>query len=83
MLNLSDDNKIFREYTTIIELYNALKFISILFFIQKILRFNFDVAFLKSVSILIIHHTELFLCLMYNFRFIFLQDIDCWLESPQ
>ena len=34
-----------------IELYNALKFITMLFFIQKILRFNLDVAFLKSVSI--------------------------------
>ena len=34
-----------------IELYNALKFITLLFFIQKILRFNLAVALLKSVSI--------------------------------
>ena len=35
-----------------LELYNALKFITILFLIQKILTFNLGVAFLKSVSIL-------------------------------
>ena len=35
-----------------IERYNALKFITMLFFIQKILTFNLGVAFLKSVSIL-------------------------------
>ena len=34
-----------------IELYNALKFITMLLFIQKISRFNLGVAFLKSVSI--------------------------------
>ena len=34
-----------------IELYNALKFITIISFIQKILTFNLGVAFLKSVSI--------------------------------
>ena len=34
-----------------IELYNALKFIALLFCIQKILTFNLGVAFLKSVSI--------------------------------
>ena len=34
-----------------IELYNVLKFITMLFFIQKIFRFNLGVAFLKSVSI--------------------------------
>ena len=34
-----------------IELYNALKFITMLFFIQKILTFNLGVAFLKLVSI--------------------------------
>ena len=34
-----------------IELYNALKFITILFFIQKVLTLNLGVAFLKSVSI--------------------------------
>ena len=51
MLNLPDDTKICRGYTTMIELYNALKFLSILFFIQRILTFNLGVAFLKSVSI--------------------------------
>ena len=35
-----------------IELYDALKFIIMLFFIQKILTFNLGVAFLKSVRIL-------------------------------
>ena len=34
-----------------IELYNALKIITLLYFIQKILTFNLGVAFLKSVSI--------------------------------
>ena len=34
-----------------IELYNALKCITKLFFIQKILTSNLGVAFLKSVSI--------------------------------
>ena len=33
------------------ELYNALKFITMLFFIQQILTSNLGVAFLKSVSI--------------------------------
>ena len=51
MLILSDDNEIFRGYTTMIELYNALKLITLLLFIQKILTFNLGVAFLKSVSI--------------------------------
>ena len=51
-LDLFDDNEVFRGYTTMIELYNALIFITILIFIQKILRFNLGVAFLKSVSIL-------------------------------
>ena len=50
-LNLSDDNETFRGYATMIELNNALKFITMLFFIQKILLFNLGVAFLKSVSI--------------------------------
>ena len=54
MLNLSDDNEIFRGYTTIIELYNALNFKTMLFFIQKILTFNLSVAFLKSVSIVVL-----------------------------
>ena len=53
MLTLSDDNEIFRGYTTTIELYNALRLINMLFFIQNILTFNLGVAFLKSVSILI------------------------------
>ena len=43
--NLFDYNAIFRGYTTIIELFNALKFITMLFYIQKILRFNIGVAF--------------------------------------
>ena len=34
-----------------IELYNALKLITMLFSIQKILTLNLGVAFLKSVSI--------------------------------
>ena len=51
MLILSDVNEIFRGYTTLIDLYNALKFITMLLFIQKILTFNLGVAFLKSVSI--------------------------------
>ena len=34
-----------------IEMYNALNFITMLLFIQKISRFNLGVAFLKSVSI--------------------------------
>ena len=50
-LILSDEIEIFRGYATIIELYNALKFITMLFFIQKILAFNLGVAFLKSVNI--------------------------------
>ena len=51
MVNLSDDDEIFRGYTTMKELYNALKFITMLLFIQNILTFNLVVAFLKSVSI--------------------------------
>ena len=51
-LNLSDHNEIFRGYTTMIELYNALKFITVLLFLQKIFKtFNLGVAFFKSVSI--------------------------------
>ena len=52
-LNMSDANDIFRGYATVIELYYALKFITMLFFIQKILTFNLGVVFLKSVSICI------------------------------
>ena len=52
-LNSFDDNEIFRGYTTMIELCNALKFITGLIFIQNILTFNLGVAFLKSVSIVI------------------------------
>ena len=51
MLDLSDDNAIFRGYTTMIELYNALKFITMLFFIEKMLSLNLGVAFLKSMGI--------------------------------
>ena len=51
MLNLPDDHEIFRGYRKMMDLYNALKFITMLFFIQKILTFNLGVAFLKSVSI--------------------------------
>ena len=51
MLKLFDDNEIYRGYTTMIEQYNALKFLTLLFLIQKILTFNLCVAFLKSVSI--------------------------------
>ena len=51
-LDLSDDDENFRGNTTTIELYNALKFITICcFFIQKISRFNLGVAFLKSASL--------------------------------
>ena len=58
MLNLSDDHEIFRGYTTMLELYNALKFITMLFFIQKILTFNLGVAFLKSVSIFCLNYCQ-------------------------
>ena len=52
MLNLSDDIKILRGYTEMIDLYNAPKFITLLFPIRKIvLKFNRNVAFLKSVGI--------------------------------
>ena len=44
-LNLSDENEIFREYTTMTELYQKLKFIIIVFVVQKILMFNLGVAF--------------------------------------
>ena len=50
-LNLSDDNEIFRGYTTMIELYNALIFITMLFLFKRQLTFNLGIAFLKSVSI--------------------------------
>ena len=53
MLNLSDDHEIFRGYTTIIELYNALKFITMLFFIQNILTFDLGVAFLNDARLLV------------------------------
>ena len=36
--NLFDDNEIFRGYTTMIELCNALKFITMLLFIQNIFK---------------------------------------------
>ena len=45
-----------------VELYNALKFITMLFFIQEILTFNLGVAFLKSVSTcILIHNPSLFI----------------------
>ena len=50
-LNLSDYNEICRGYARMIELCNALRIITMLFFIQKILTFNICVAFLKSMSI--------------------------------
>ena len=50
-LDLFDDNENFWGYTTMIELYNAIKIITMLLFIKKISRFNLGVAFLKSVSI--------------------------------
>ena len=50
-LDLADDNENFRGYITMKELYNALKFITLLLFIQKISRLNLGFAFLKSVSI--------------------------------
>ena len=46
-LNLFDHNESFRGYTTIIELYNALTFITMLFFFQKIITFYLGVAFFK------------------------------------
>ena len=51
MLNMSDDNAIFMGCTAMTGLYNTLKFITMLFIIQNILRFDLDVVFLKSVSI--------------------------------
>ena len=42
-----------------IEINNALKFITMLFSIQKILRLNLGVAFLKSVSIYNNHYNNL------------------------
>ena len=50
-LHLSDENEIFRGYTTMAELHNTLKSITMLYFIQKMLMFNLGVAFLRSVSI--------------------------------
>ena len=38
-LNLSDDDEIFRGYTSMIELYNALKFKTKLFFYLKDIKF--------------------------------------------
>ena len=46
-LNLSDDNEIFSGYTTMLELCNALKFITMLIFVQNILKFNLGIAFFK------------------------------------
>ena len=47
-LGLFDDFESFRGYTTMIELYNALKFITMEILFKYILRFNLGVAFLKS-----------------------------------
>ena len=47
MLNFFDDNGIFRGYTPIVELYNALEFITVLFFIQDVFTINLGVAFFK------------------------------------
>ena len=44
-----------------IELYNSLKIILLLFFIQNILLFNLGIAFLKSVSIFLKNSHNLFL----------------------
>ena len=53
-LNLSDDDEIFRGYTTLIELYNVLKLKTMLFsFKSYYKRFNLGVAFFKSESIYI------------------------------
>ena len=65
MLNFSNDNKIFRGYTPIVELYNALEFITVLFFIQNILTINLGVAFLKSVSIASLRNQRKF-CVIKN-----------------
>ena len=67
MLILFDDNEIFREYTIMIELYNALKFMIMLFFNQKILTFILGVAFLKSVSIFVSVETQHSLCRLVIF----------------
>ena len=50
-LNLSNDNEIFRGDNTVIDLYNSLKFITMLFSIHKVIQFNLGGAFLKSASI--------------------------------
>ena len=55
---MSDDNEIFRGYTKLIELYNALIFITMHFFIRKILTFNLGVAFLRSVSIFYLYDSN-------------------------
>ena len=57
-LDLSDDNENFRGYTKMIELYNALKFITMLLFIKKKSKFNLGVAFLKSVIIYTVHDKQ-------------------------
>ena len=55
-----------------IDLYNTLKFITMQFFIQKILTFNLGVAFLKSVSIyvLVFVFVPKIVMQMYNVLFI-------------
>ena len=54
---LSDGNGIFKGYTDILELYNELKSITMLFLPGQItIRFNLCVAFFNSVSI---GHTQI------------------------
>ena len=47
----SDDSEIFRVCNKFIELFNALKFITMLFFCQNILKFELGLALSKSFSI--------------------------------
>ena len=59
-LNLSDNNKIFR-CITMTELHNALKFITILFLFKIYQGFNLGVAFLKSVNIVKLGFTGIYI----------------------
>ena len=49
--HFSHDSEMFRGYTKMIKLYNAIKFITMLFSILTILWFNLGVAFLESMDI--------------------------------
>ena len=62
-LNLSDNIEIFR-YTTMIELHNALKFITILFLFKIYQGFNLGVAFLKSMNIVKLGFTGVYIMLL-------------------